>query len=53
MKPQPPPAADAPVAAQPSAGWSNFGNTAPFNISHDPATSLPKALRWYSRARPG
>jgi amidase len=41
MKAQPLPAADAPVAAQLGAGWTNLGNTAPFDVSHHPAMSVP------------
>ena len=41
MKAQPLPPADAPPDVQIGAAFINIGNTAPFDISHHPAMSIP------------
>ena len=41
MKSQPFPPADAPAGEQLGAAYMNLGNTAPFDVSHHPAMSVP------------
>ena len=41
METQKLPSPDAPIQDQVGAAWMNFANTAPFDVSHHPAMSIP------------